>query len=327
VFRQKLVIGTRGSSLALWQTEYVSQKLRAVAPNLDIEVKRIKTQGDLLRDRPLSRVGGKGFFVKELENALLSGEADLAVHSLKDVPTELPDGLALGATLERTDPHDALVARGGGELSALPQGARVGTSSLRRRAQLLAVRPDLEVADLRGNVDTRLRKLHAGEYDALVLAAAGLARLGLEEHISQRLPLDVMLPAPAQGALAVECRAGDEALLELLRPIHHRPTWAAVSAERAFLSGLGGGCSVPVAAYAVERPQGAGGDTALRLRGLVASLDGRQVLRVVGDGPPEEPERLGQRLAQEALARGASAILEDIRESLAERPPGRRHPP
>jgi hydroxymethylbilane synthase len=203
----------------------------------------------------------------------------------------------------------------------------VGTSSLRRRAQLLAVRPDLEVADLRGNVDTRLRKLHAGEYDALVLAAAGLARLGLEEHISQRLPLDVMLPAPAQGALAVECRAGDEALLELLRPIHHRPTWAAVSAERAFLSGLGGGCSVPVAAYAVERPQGAGGDTALRLRGLVASLDGRQVLRVVGDGPPEEPERLGQRLAQEALARGASAILEDIRESLAERPPGRRHPP
>jgi hydroxymethylbilane synthase len=308
--RQKLVIGTRGSSLALWQAEHVAQKLGAVAPNLDIEAKKIKTQGDLVRDRPLSRVGGKGFFVKELENALLSGEADLAVHSLKDVPIELPDGLALGAILERTDPHDALVVRdGGGDLSALPRGARVGTSSLRRRAQLLAVRPDLEVADLRGNVDTRLRKLRAGEYDAVVLAAAGLVRLGLEEHIAQRLPFDVMLPAPAQGALAVEYRADDEAILELLRPIHHQPTWAAVTAERAFLSGLGGGCSVPVAAYAVQ--DAVKGPT-LRLHGLVASLDGRQVVRVVGEGSPQEPERLGRRLAQETLAGGASAILEEI---------------
>lgn len=305
----RLIVGTRGSSLALWQTEHVAGRLQAVTPGLEIEIRTIKTQGDVVRDRPLSQIEGKGFFVKELESALLSGQADLAVHSLKDMPTELPEGLALGAVLERTDPYDALIVReGAGDLSSLPAGARVGTSSLRRRAQLLAARPDLEVADLRGNVDTRLRKLRSGEYDAVVLAAVGLARLGFGEQIGQRLPFDLMLPAPGQGALAVECRADDRAVLELLRSLHHRPTWAAVAAERAFLSGLGGGCSVPVAAYA-EEPE----EAVLRLHGLVASLDGRRVVRVVGEGSPEEPERLGNESARKALAQGAGAILEEIR--------------
>jgi hydroxymethylbilane synthase len=303
----KLCIGTRGSALALWQTEHVISRLADVAPGLDVRVDKIKTQGDLVRDRALWQVEGRGFFVKEIENALLSGQIDLAVHSLKDVPTELPDGLTLGAILERADPHDALLAREGlTELDSLPHGALVGTSSLRRRAQLLAARPDLQISDLRGNVDTRLRKLRDGEYDAIILAVAGLERLGLERHITQRLPADMLLPAPAQGALALQCRTGDAAVLELLRPLHHYPSAQAVRAERAFLNGLSSGCSAPVAAYA-QVSQGA-----LQLRGLVASLDGSRVVRVSDEGAPDEPELLGQRLAQQALEQGASAILESI---------------
>jgi len=307
---QSLIIGTRYSALALWQTEHVATQLRKSIPNLKVEIKHIKTEGDRVQDRALWQVAGRGFFVKEIENALLSGEVDIAVHSLKDVPTVLPDGLILGAIPERADSRDALIVNGDvGTLSELPNGARVGTSSLRRRAQLLAVRPDLEVADLRGNVGTRLRKLHEGEYDAIVLAAAGLDRLELQEQISQRMPLSVMLPAPAQGALAIQCRADDLGTLELLRRLDHWPTRAAVVAERAFLNGLSGGCSTPVAAHALELEQ-ANGRKAMVLNGLVASLDGKTVIRVSDQDVPENSEQLGLKLAQEALSQGARAILE-----------------
>lgn len=308
---KRLFIGTRGSALALWQTDHIIDRLRAIAPSLDVEIRRIKTQGDVVRDRALWQVAGRGFFVKEIEKALLSREIDVAVHSLKDVPTVLPDGLTLGAIPERADPRDALVVRDGiGDLFSLSPGARVGTSSLRRQSQLLAARPDLEIADLRGNVDTRLQKLRAGEYDAIVLAVAGMERLGLDEHITQRLSLDVMLPAPAQGALAIQCRTDDVSTLDLLRPLNHAPTRTAVTAERAFLNALSSGCSAPVAAYAVERPEGDG--TLLHLRTWVASLDGRKVVRVEGTGSPREPEKLGSGVAQQALEQGARTILEAI---------------
>ena len=311
--KQQLIIGTRGSTLALWQTRHVAAALKADRPDLDVQVKQIKTQGDLVRDRALWQVEGRGFFVKEIETALLSGQADIAVHSLKDVPTELPDSLTLGAILERADPRDALLVRddGVGSLSALPRGARVGTSSLRRQAQLLAARPDLEVADLRGNVDTRLRKLRAGEYDAIVLAVAGLVRLELVEHIAQRIPFDLMLPAPAQGALAIQCRSDDAAALDLLRLLDHKLTRTAVTAERAFLNGLSSGCSAPVAACALHGSRLEG--VTLQLRGLVASLDGRQLVSVAAEGAPDAPERLGRRLAQRALDKGAREILEAIK--------------
>lgn len=303
------MIGTRGSALALWQAEHVAVRLQEIAPDVDVHVKRINTQGDLVRDKALWQVEGRGFFVKELENALLNGEADLAVHSLKDVPTVLHNGLVLGAVLERGDPRDALVARDGrGTLVDLPEGARVGTSSLRRRAQLLAARPDLRVADMRGNVDTRLRNLRQGQYDAVVLAVAGMVRLGLEAHITQILPIDVMLPAPAQGALAIECRADDGPVLDLLLSFHHRSTWSAVTAERAFLQGLSSGCSAPVGALATDLEQSQ--TATLKLHGLVATLDGGHVVRVSGEGPPADPEELGGRLAEQALKAGASEILE-----------------
>jgi len=247
----RVVIGTRGSALALWQTRYVGGRLRAAAPDLDVQIKIIQTRGDLVRDRALSQVGGKGLFVKEIENALLTGEIDLAVHSLKDMPTEQPEGLSLGSILERAEPRDALVVRGGaGGLEGLPSGARVGTSSLRRRAQLLAVRPDLQLLDLRGNVDTRLRKLREGQYDAVVLAVAGLVRLGYADAINQVLPLDLMLPAPGQGALCIEVRADDGSTQDLIAALDHPPTRWAAQAERAFLRRLEGGCQVPIGAYA-----------------------------------------------------------------------------
>jgi hydroxymethylbilane synthase len=237
-----LIVGTRGSALALWQTKQVGQRLGAIHPELDVVVKTIQTRGDVVRDRALSQVGGKGLFVKEIEQALLAGEIDLAVHSLKDMPTEQPDSLALGAILERADPRDALVVRDGGDgLSGLASGARVGTSSLRRRAQLLAVRPDLEVLDLRGNVDTRLRKLGEGRYEAVVLAAAGLARLGHAEAITQFLPVETMLPAVGQGALCIEVRSDDKATRGLISMLDHMPTRQATEAERAFLHRLEGG--------------------------------------------------------------------------------------
>ena len=304
---RELVIGTRGSALALWQTTHVAEKLQAIRPGLKVRIQRITTQGDRVRDRALSQVGGKGLFVKEIENALLGQEIDLAVHSLKDMPTELPDGLILGAILERADPRDALVTREGkSSLATLARGSRVGTSSLRRQAQLLAIRPDLEVVDLRGNVDTRLRKLRDGECDAAVLAAAGLARLGYADAISERLPVDVMLPAVGQGALCVEVRAGDGMTQTLLAGIDHRPTHQAAIAERAFLQRLEGGCRVPIGGYAtLDAGQ-------LCLRGLIALPDGTRQVRDEIRGPVAESTSAGIELAERLLAAGGEAILRKV---------------
>jgi hydroxymethylbilane synthase len=302
------MVGTRGSALALWQARHVVERLLASNPGLRVELKTIKTHGDLVRDRALSQVGGKGLFVKEIENALLAGEIDLAVHSLKDMPTEQPDGLVFGAILERADARDALaVADKQRGLAELPQGSRVGTSSLRRRAQLLARRPDLRVLDLRGNVDTRLGKLYAGDYDAIVLAAAGLDRLGHAEAIGQYLPLEIMLPAVGQGALCVEIRAGDVATQQLIGPLDHSPTRQASSAERALLHRLEGGCQVPVGAYGEVTGE------QLHLRGMVASLDGTRLVTDEIRGPATESPSLGTRLAERLLAAGGEAILEEIR--------------
>lgn len=302
---QRLIIGTRGSALALWQAQHVAENLKALIPNLDVAIQEIKTLGDRVRDRALSEVGGKGLFVKEIETALAAGEIDLAVHSLKDMPTAQPPGLTLAAVLERADPRDALLVRGGGDLHGLPGGARVGTSSMRRRAQLLAARPDLQVVDLRGNVDTRLRKLREGQYDAVILAVAGLERLGHVGAISQLLPFEIMLPAVGQGALCIETRADDTATRALITPLDHAPTHRAAQAERAFLRRLEGGCQVPIGAYA----QVNGGR--IHLRGLVASLDGRRIVRDEIDGPAAEA--LGIELAERLLAAGGDQILAEVR--------------
>jgi hydroxymethylbilane synthase len=304
-----LKLGTRPSQLARRQTEIVAAALHTGWPELQIETKVFTTHGDRELSRPLPEIGGKGLFTAEIEAALRASEIDLAVHSFKDLPIAPGDGLVVGATLERADARDVLVSRHRLPLLSLPPHPCIGTSSPRRAAQILAARSDAQVVSLRGNVDTRLRKAAGDDYDAVVLAAAGLTRLELGQHITQWLPFEMMLPAPAQGALAVQCRAGDEAVLTLLRPLHHLPTWAAVTAERAFLNGLGGGCAAPVAAYAVARPPDAGGASVLQLTGLVASPDGRQVIRVAAEGSPQEPERLGYHLAQEAMAGGAAALL------------------
>jgi hydroxymethylbilane synthase len=296
-------IGTRGSALARWQTDYVASLLQTAHPGLRVEVVVITTQGDRVQDKPLPLIAGKGVFTLELETALRGGEIDFAVHSLKDLPTEPPDGLPLGAIPARADAADVLVSGAGYTLATLPQGAAVGTSSRRRAAQLLHQRPHLRTLDIRGNVDTRLRKASAGDYDAILLAYAGLERLGRLDAVTERLSLDEMLPAPGQGALAVQCR-DEAASLDLLAPIRHAPTTAAVTAERAFLAGLGGGCSLPIAAYAEIE-----GDD-LFLRGRVNSLDGVQQIDVDISGAPDQAETLGYQLADLALAQGASALLE-----------------
>jgi hydroxymethylbilane synthase len=293
-----LLIGTRRSALARWQTEWVRAALRRAWPDGEYQLKPFITSGDRLLDKPLPDIGGKGLFTEELENGLRRGEIDIAVHSLKDLPIEAAPGLALGAICEREDARDVLIAREPWTLASLPPAARVGTSSLRRAAQLLAARPDLTLLPVRGNVDTRIRKATGGDYDAVVLAAAGVLRLGLGEHITEYLPFDVMLPAPGQAALAVQCRADDRATLQLLAAIDHAATRAAVTAERAFLKALGGGCSAPIAAYATS---------SLHLTGLAASPDGRRVIRVFGEG--DEPAALGLRLAQQALNQGAGELL------------------
>lgn len=304
----KVLIGTRGSALALRQTEQVAGLLRTFQPELEIEVQVIQTRGDLVRDRPLAQVGGKGLFVKEIESALLSGEIDMAVHSLKDMPTEQPEGLALSAILERADPRDALVVRGGGHgLSTLPPGARVGTGSLRRRAQLLAARPDLQVLDLRGNVDTRLGKLAEGQYDAVVLAAAGLIRLGHAAAITQFLPVETLIPAVGQGALCVEVRQGDAAMRRLLAPLDHPATHQATEAERAFLRRLEGGCQVPIGAHAEVR------DNVLYLQGLIAAVDGSRLVRDDLRGPAAGAGALGRALAERLLTMGGAEVLEEVR--------------
>jgi len=307
-----LRIGTRRSALALWQTHHVRDALRAHHPGLPVEIVHLTTTGDRVIDRPLPEIGGKGLFTQELEDALRAGTIDLAVHSLKDLPTEMPGELALVAILARANPFDALVSREGLSLDALPPGATVGTSSLRRRAQLLAARPDLTTDSLRGNVDTRLRKASdpAGPYDAIVLAVAGLDRLGRRDAITQVLDAAVMLPAPGQGAVAVQCRADDDRARALLAPLDDASTRVAVTAERAFLARLDAGCRLPVAALATLD------DGSLRLAGRVSSLDGVQTITVTGTASPAEADDLGARLAGEALAQGAEALLAEVRGEL-----------
>jgi hydroxymethylbilane synthase len=297
-----LTFATRPSALARWQTRWVIRRLEEAHPDLTCREEIIVTQGDRVLDKPLPEIGGKGLFTQELEAALLSGQVDAAVHSLKDLPTEMPPGLTVGAVPARAEVRDALVSAQGYTLETLPQGAVVGTSSLRRAAQLLAARPDLQIRPLRGNVDTRVRKALEGQYDAVVLAGAGLVRLGLTEHISQWLPLEVMLPAPGQGALAVQCRAADDATLGLLAAIEDPATRAAVEAERGFLSALGGGCAVPVAAYAEPLPDGR-----FRLTGFVGSPADKGFWRGALEG--EEPRALGRALAEQAMSEGARRWL------------------
>jgi hydroxymethylbilane synthase len=300
-------IGTRGSALALWQAHHIRDLLMQAWPTLEVTITVMKTQGDATLDAPLPQIGGKGVFTAELEAALRSSAIDLAVHSLKDLPTDDSPGLIIGAIPERANPADALVSRGNHTLDSLPASAAVGTSSRRRAAQLLVRRPDLRLLDIRGNVDTRLRKALAddGPYDAIVLALAGLERLGRADEISQQLPLDVMLPAPGQGALAVQCR-DEQVSRELLAPFNHNPTALAVTAERAFLAALGGGCAVPVASYGEIH------GSRLELRGRVTAPDGSRQVDVALDGAAtmRSAVALGRRLAKQALAQRADELLE-----------------
>lgn len=312
-----VVLGTRASALARAQTGRVVELLQAAGPGLVCDVTALVTQGDRTQasGQPLPEIGGKGLFTLELERALLDGEVDLAVHSLKDLPAEAQPGVVVAAVCAREDARDCLVARDGLMLAELPEGAVVGTSSLRREAQLRALRPDLEIRSIRGNVDTRVRKVRDGDYDAAVLAAAGVERLGLDEAVSEWLAPETMLPAPGQGALAVQCRADDERMLSLLSVIDDPDARATTTAERGFLTALGGGCAAPVAAYArvaSRRPSDtvSQGMVSVHMDALVASTDGRDVVRVFGEGAPDE---VGARLAGEALAAGADQILEASR--------------
>ncbi len=305
--KQILRIGTRASRLALWQANWVMVRLEERHPGLEVRLVEIRTQGDRILDVPLAKVGGKGLFVKEIEEALLAGEVDLAVHSMKDVPTLLPPELELRGTTERADVRDVVVFREGGQsFRDLPRKASVGTSSLRRRAQLLHHRPDLHIFDMRGNVETRLRKLVEEGLDAIVLAAAGLHRLGFEGRIGEYLPVDVCLPAIGQGALGLECRGDDRQTHELIDFLHHPATGYAVAAERAFLHRLEGGCQVPVAAYG--RIEG----ERLELTGLVARPDGSESVRNRITCPVAEAEQAGTALAEALLRRGADGILAEV---------------
>jgi len=301
-----LRIATRSSPLALWQAEYVQQRLMQLHSGLSVELIPIKTQGDIILDTPLAKIGGKGLFVKELEQAMLAGTADIAVHSMKDVPMALPEGLMLAVICEREDPLDAFVSNRVDAFASLPEGARVGTSSLRRSAQLRALRPDLEVLSLRGNVQTRLGKLDAGDFDAILLAAAGLKRLGMMQRIAQCLPPELSLPAVGQGAVGIECRSDDARVRELLAPLNDRLTWDRVTAERAMNRRLEGGCQVPIAGYCeLDGEQ-------LWLRGLVASPDGQQVLRAEARAPRTAATELGLDVAGQLLDQGAGEILAEV---------------
>jgi len=298
-----LKIATRQSPLALWQAEHIRARLEAMHADLKVELVTFVTQGDKILDTPLAKIGGKGLFVKELEEALLDGRADLAVHSMKDVPMALPEGLTLAVICEREDPLDAFVSNTYNSFAELPHGAKVGTSSLRRKCQILKQRPDLEIIDLRGNVGTRLSKLDVGLYDAIILASAGLKRLGLADRIRHTLQLEISLPAVGQGALGLECRAADQAVLDLILPLLHDETDICVRAERAFNAYLEGGCQVPIAGYA-SLSQGQ-----LHIEGRVGSVDGATLLKVELKGTPEQAEQLGETLAQKLLEQGAGDLL------------------
>jgi hydroxymethylbilane synthase len=302
-----LVIATRKSKLALWQAEHVAALLRKAHAGLCVELLPMSTKGDRILDRSLAAIGGKGLFIKELEAALEDGRAHLAVHSMKDVPGDLPAGMMLGAMLPRADPRDALITRGARELGDLPRGARLGTSSLRRRAQLLAIRPDLVITTLRGNVETRLRRLDDAELDAIVLAAAGLTRLGLQSRIASLLDPGVSLPAVGQGVIGIECRSDDLPAREAVRALNDPTAHAAVSAERAFARRLGGSCQSPIAAFAELDAQ-----QRLTLRGLGAEPDGSRLIRDSICGRAEQAEALGEALAERVLTAGAGELLERL---------------
>jgi len=301
-------IATRKSPLAMWQAEHVADALRRLHDGLMVEIVGMTTRGDQMLDAPLAKVGGKGLFVKELEVGMLAGEADIAVHSMKDVPVEFPEGLHLAAILEREDPLDAFVSNRFESLAALPEGAVVGTSSLRRQCQLAARRPDLRIEPLRGNVNTRLRKLDEGEFDAIILAAAGLIRLGFGERIRDRIAAEDSLPAIGQGAIGIECRSDDERVHRLIAPLHDQATAERVLAERAMNARLHGGCQVPIAGHAVHQ------DGGLYLRGLVGMPDGSRVMRAERGGPAADAERIGTEVAEDLLAQGAGEVLAALAE-------------
>lgn len=298
-------IGTRASQLALWQANWIKSELERQYPGVEVELLKIKTMGDKILDVPLAQVGGKGLFVKEIEEAMLRGEIDLAVHSMKDVPTEFPDGLGLVVTTKREDPRDAFLSDGV-KFSDLRQGARIGTSALRRQAQLLKARPDLEMVIIRGNVETRIRKLKEDNLDAVILAAAGLNRLGFSNAITELLDVDFSIPAIGQGALGLECRLDDAAMIEALSFLNHPETAAAVSAERALLARCEGGCQVPIAAHGTVNSE------TLTLVGFIASVDGKETVRDTISGPVGDALKMGRELADRLLAAGGKAILEDV---------------
>jgi hydroxymethylbilane synthase len=304
--RANLILGTRGSKLALHQSEWFQSRIHAVMPDVQVTLRKIQTSGDKIVDVPLAKIGGKGLFVKEIEEALLAGEIDLAVHSMKDVPAQLPKGLEILCVPPREDARDALISRDGRSFKDLPQGATIGTASLRRQAQLLNARPDLRIVMLRGNLDTRLRKLKEGQFDAIVLAAAGLHRLAWAHEITEYLDPSVSLPAIGQGALGIEGRSDDQFVRSVLDRLNDRATATTVTAERAFLARLEGGCQVPIAAYATLS------DGQVMLDGLVAGVDGKTVLRDRIQGSSQDTHALGVQLAGRLLARGGDKILRDI---------------
>lgn len=308
--KSKIVIGTRGSKLALWQAEWVKAELQRRNPGLEIELNKIKTTGDKILDVPLAKVGGKGLFVKEIEEALLKGEADLAVHSMKDVPTEFPAGLHLAVICEREDPRDAFIAqskeKSAKSLKDLPQGATVGTSSLRRSCQLLSRRPDLKIAQLRGNLETRFRKLDEGQFDAMILASAGVKRLGWQQRITEVIDPETSLPAIGQGAVGIECRIDDEFINQLIAPLNHKETSICVRAERALLKKLQGGCQVPIAAHATIT------GNRLVMDGLVGSVTGDRIIKEHLEGTIEDAEAIGITLGEKLLSKGADKILAEV---------------
>jgi len=304
--RRKLIVGSRSSKLAVIQTESVVTKIREANPDLEVSISKIVTKGDRNRRTQLDRMAGIGVFVKEIEEALLDGKIDIAVHSLKDVPTEMPQELCLLAVTERLDPRDVLVSRTG-RLDEIPPGSKIGTGSLRRTVQLAQYRPDLETCGIRGNIDTRLRKVSSGEVDGVILAAAAILRLGWEDKISEYLPIESFLPAVGQGTLVIEARLDDGEVAELVSPINNLPTWQSITAERTFLSALGGGCRAPIAAL------GTVSNTTLKLQGMVADVSGQDVLYASQEGNAMAPEEIGAQLAQKMLNMGASEFISEVR--------------
>ena len=303
-------IGTRASLLALWQANWIKETLEEQNRGIKVELVKIKTTGDKILDVPLAKVGGKGLFVKEIEDALLSNKVDLAVHSMKDVPTDLPEGLYIASITEREDPRDALLSRGGCKMMELPRNARIGTSSLRRQTQILNVRPDFEINQLRGNLDTRIKKLETKELDAVILAAAGIRRMGWADKISEYIATDVCLPAIGQGAVGIETRVDDEAINSLVLRLNHETTSLAVRAERAFLKRLEGGCQVPIAAF------GEINGKKIKLRGLVGRIDGSEIIKYSLEGSVEKVEEIGEELAEKLLSMGAGEILSEVYDSI-----------